>query len=391
MSEQQDVISKAFRAWKIWLAVLLGLGFASFMIYSSLSGVHYVKVGEKTGTHRWVDSNHNQRVDANLAKEFVKSDEGIYRQQQVTESLGELVWDQKALFWMLMAILCMFGRDLAYMWRIKVLTKNKLTWRRSLNVILLWEFASALSPGVVSGAAVAMFILNREKIPLGKSTAIVVVTAMMDNLFYVLLIPLVFLFVSPALLFPANSGFEIGVEVVFWIGFAVFFTLCVLLFLSIFFYPKLIRNFLAFVFRFSLLKKWREKAIQTGEDVMLTSIELKQEGFFFWFKSFLATMISWTSRYLVINCILAAFLKINFFDHFFILGKQLVLWLFMRISPTPGASGIAEYAFGELMQDFGGSMFLLTALAVLWRLISYFPYLIIGAFILPRWLKKTSN
>jgi uncharacterized protein (TIRG00374 family) len=90
----------------------------------------------------------------------------------------------------------------------------------------------------------------------------------------------------------------------------------------------------------------------------------------------------------VINALLQAFLHLKAFDHLIILGKQFVLWLFMRMSPTPGGSGVAEYAFGELLAPFSQSALLLVGLAILWRLISYFPYLFIGAFILPRWLKR---
>jgi hypothetical protein len=63
----------------------------------------------------------------------------------------------------------------------------------------------------------------------------------------------------------------------------------------------------------------------------------------------------------------------------------------MMISPTPGGSGVAEYAFGELMISFSRSTLLIAALALLWRLISYFPYLVIGAIILPRWLRKENK
>jgi uncharacterized protein (TIRG00374 family) len=76
------------------------------------------------------------------------------------------------------------------------------------------------------------------------------------------------------------------------------------------------------------------------------------------------------------------------YDHALILGKQFVLWLFMLVSPTPGASGVAEYAFGELLISFSGSALLLAGMAVIWRLISYFPYLFIGAWILPRFVGK---
>ena len=63
----------------------------------------------------------------------------------------------------------------------------------------------------------------------------------------------------------------------------------------------------------------------------------------------------------------------------------------MMVSPTPGGSGVAEYAFGELLASFSASAILIVGLAILWRLVSYFPYLFIGAFILPRWLKGDSK
>ncbi len=113
-----------------------------------------------------------------------------------------------------------------------------------------------------------------------------------------------------------------------------------------------------------------------------------KETIFSWFKIFIVTCGSWISRYLVINAILQAFLQLSLYDHALILGKQFVLWLFMLVSPTPGASGVAEYAFSELLLPFSGSMILLAGMAIIWRLISYFPYLFIGAWILPRFVRK---
>ena len=59
----------------------------------------------------------------------------------------------------------------------------------------------------------------------------------------------------------------------------------------------------------------------------------------------------------------------------------------MLVSPTPGGSGFAEYAFhgflGYLIPAGTG-----IAMAFIWRLISYYSYLIIGVFILPKWIKK---
>lgn len=389
--QDEKTLKSAFSSWKVILAIVLGLGIASWMMFRSLNQTHFVKVEDGSGTHIWKDANNNKQVDKTDAAEFVAVPSGNYRQQKLSDILKEIKWDSQSFFWIAMAILFMIGRDLAYMWRIRVLTQKSLTWKSSFNVIMLWEFASALSPGVVGGATVAMFILNKEKIELGRSTAIVVITAMMDNLFYIVLVPIVFLFISPSLLFPENSSAHQSVEFAFWIAYGIFAFIGLLLFISVFWYPQLVGRFLSFIFRLPFLKKWRAKAVKTGDEIIVTSKELKKENWKFWFTSFFATCCSWASRYMVINCILAAFLTLRFHDHIFVFAKQLVLWLLMIVSPTPGGSGVAEYAFGELMIDLTSSALLLSGLAILWRLISYFPYLFIGAFLLPRWLKKKKD
>jgi len=383
-----SVIQKSFNGWKMWLAVFLGVFVAGWMMYSSLTEVNFSKVKEGTGTHIWVDANQNNIVDKNLETDFEISKNGNYQEHKVKDALNSIHWTNYSLIWVCLAILLVMSRDFFYMLRIRLLTKNELSWKASFYVIMLWEFASALSPGVVGGAAVAMFILNKEKIELGRSTAIVFITAIMDNLFYVIMIPFVFIFIDNSHLFPHNEAGSLGIKWVFWIGFSVILAICLFLFSAIFIFPKLATWFLGSIFSLPFLRKWKSKAVATGKDIELSSKVMRNEPFIYWLKIFGVTCGSWISRYLVINALLQAFLHLGFLDHFLILGKQLVLWLFMLVSPTPGGSGIAEYAFGELLVSFSQSTLLLASLAVLWRLISYFPYLFIGAFLLPRWLRK---
>src|SRR5512140_3494650 len=58
-------------------------------------------------------------------------------------------WSWNSSFWILMALLATAVRDLAYMVRIKALTDQELDWWRSFTVIMLWEFASAVVPGML--------------------------------------------------------------------------------------------------------------------------------------------------------------------------------------------------------------------------------------------------
>jgi hypothetical protein len=381
-------IEKSLSGWKISIPIVLGLSIAIWMIYSSVNQTTYISLDKGKGNYSWIDANKNGVVDIHNSKEFVLSDNGDYALETVSSVIKSIDFGAHVWIWLAVAVLFMVGRDFFYMVRIRVLTKSELSWKRSFNVILLWEFASALTPGVVGGAAIAMFILNRERIALGRSTAIVVITAFLDNFFYILMIPVVFLIIDQDILFPENISSSASVQFIFWTGFATIFIVCSFLFASVFIFPTLAKTVLGFIFRFPLLKRWRKKAMQTGEEIYTTSGELKGEPFSFWVKTFLSTCGSWVSRYLVINAILQAFIQLSITEHFVLLGKQLVLWLFMLVSPTPGASGVAEYAFGELLSPFATSSMLLIAMAVIWRLISYFPYLFIGALLLPRWLRK---
>jgi len=382
-------INKLFSGWRLFAAIAIGLLISGWMVFRSVSDTQFIKVKDGTGTHEWVDANGNGEIDYQNPNEFRKSNGGSYSEQTFGAVLSTIDWNFGVVAWLLGAIVFTAGRDFFYMLRIRVLTKNKLGWRAAFYVIMIWEFASALSPGVVGGAAVAMFILNRETIPFGKATAIVIITAFMDNLFFVVMIPFVFLFVEQSDLFPENLDSSLPLIWWFWIGCGIIFLVCLLLYLTIFWYPKLATKLLLALFSLPFIKRWKFIAKEWGKDIETAAKEFKQESRLFWWKVFLTTFGSWMSRYLVINAVLNAFLYLGFLDNIKILGQQLVLWLFMLVSPTPGGSGVAEFAFGELLSTFTTSTLLLGVLALIWRLISYFPYLVLGSILLPASIRRT--
>ena len=101
--------------------------------------------------------------------------------------------------WLLVTLGVLLARDFGYIYRIRHIAERELSYRQSLDVIMIWEFASCVLPSAVGGTAVASFILNKEGITLGKSLAYVMVTALMDNLYYVLMVPLVVLIAGAGL------------------------------------------------------------------------------------------------------------------------------------------------------------------------------------------------
>ncbi len=332
---------------------------------------------------------------------YVGNCEGTHRMRTYKDTLSDIDWGWHSALWLLLALLAMVVRDVAYMYRIRVLTDKELSWRQSFRVIMLWEFASALSPSIVGGSGVAMFILNREGIKLGKSTAIVLVSALLDELFYIGMVAVVLIAVGTGNLFPVSMqktvfGATFGTQGIFWLGYVFIFIMTTVILLGIFLAPRTLKYLLLRMFSVSFLKKWRYHVIEVGDDIITSSKELKGKPWKYWAKAFGATYASWTARYWVVNFIIVAFanptypLVTSFGDHMLIYARQLVMWVIMLISPTPGSSGVAEFAFSGFLGEFI-PLGLAAALAMIWRLMSYYPYLFIGAVVLPRWLRVTAK
>jgi uncharacterized protein (TIRG00374 family) len=81
-----------------------------------------------------------------------------------------------------------------------------------------------------------------------------------------------------------------------------------------------------------------------------------------------------------------AFVDLSVSQHWLVFSRQIVMWITMLISPTPGAAGTAEAIFKEFFIDFLGDYTFISM--ILWRALSYYPYLLLGAIVLPRWLRK---
>lgn len=389
--EEQDFRSR-FRLRRVLIPVLIGMLAAGWLLWRDLGKERFEKALDGKGDHVWVDSNHNHLADLSDPADFeaVEPGTGAYRKMTTMEVLGTINWTWTSTFWIIMAVLATALRDLGYIYRMRVLSDGHLSWRQSFNVTFLWEFASALTPSVVGGSGIAMFIIGREGLALGRATAIVLVTALMDELFYVIMVPLVFLFVGMEHLFPPqldHAFWGLPIKVIFWIGYGFILGMVFIVTYSVFFRPRAFKFALLRIFKLPFLSRWRPNVIKVGDDIVTTSDELKGKPKRFWAKAFGATCLSWGSRFLVINFIAAAFFTVG--DHLLLYARQLIMWVILLISPTPGSSGVAEVAFSGFFQDLLPAVGYIGALAVIWRILSYYLYLFIGTIVLPRWLRNT--
>jgi len=313
-----------------------------------------------------------------------------------SDVLGKLSFTWRSVFWLFVAWLCMACRDLGYMIRIRILTDKDLTWLQAFRVIMLWEFTSAVTPSTIGGTALGVVFLNKEGISVGRSTSVVLATSFLDELYFVIMLPLLLLLVGGKTLFTVslqNTGFSFLNELILIsvIGYSVILIWVLLVGYGLFFNPDGIKKLIISLFSLPLLKKWHESAVKAGDDIVQSSHELSKRSSSFWVKAGTATFLSWTARYWVVNAILVAFFIIN--DHFLIFARQVSTWIMMIISPTPGGSGFAELIMSRYITDLipgdpSDTVSIALAMAIIWRIISYYPYLIIGALLVPGWIER---
>jgi len=296
---------------------------------------------------------------------------------------------------MIVAIIMMICRDLAYIIRMRLLADKQLNWRSAFQVTLLWEFSNAVTPSVSGGTPIMIFLLFKEGLSLGKSTAIIFLTILIDQLYFILIVPVVLLLVGPEEMFrplsaiEANTLFGQGVYVTFWIVYSILFCYISFLLIALIVKPIYINRLIKRVFMLKWLKRWRRGGFTMANELLNAADNFRNKPFHYWLKIGGLTLWAWFSRYMVLNSILAAFAvaSLGLYDHMIIYSRQVVMFFMMIISPTPGSSGIAELMFQTLFADLTLEG-LTSALAVLWRSIGYYPYLFIGAILLPHWIKR---
>ncbi len=182
-----------------------------------------------------------------------------------SDSLSYLVFTWKSAFWILVAWLCMIGRDFGYMIRIRILTDKNLTWIQAFRVIMLWEFTSAITPSTVGGTAVAVVFLHKEGMSVGKSTAVVLATSFLDELYFVIMLPLMVLLVGKDALFTTSLqgtglSFLNELALVAGIGYSIILIWVLFVGYGLFFNPELISMTINKIFGLPILRRWKESA-----------------------------------------------------------------------------------------------------------------------------------
>lgn len=292
-----------------------------------------------------------------------------------------------ALVGIALALVFVVGRDFGLTWRFHTIASPDLSWRRALRVDLMCAFTSAITPSVVGGSAFAIFYLNREGVDVGRGTTLTLTTLFLDELFFVVFCPIIVLLMPLESLFGGNASPVLdGIEVVFWLVYAGIVVWTAILFFGIIVSPGGVRRVLVGLFKKKLLRRWLPSIESTTANMVETSHWVKSCTLGWWIRVFLATVVSWFSRYLIVNALFWAFVPDS--SPVLVFCRQFVVWVVLMVSPTPGGSGLSEWIFAQYYGDIIGSGDLAVVMALIWRVITYYIYLVIGMIIIPGYFKK---
>ncbi|MDX5480541.1 MAG: flippase-like domain-containing protein, partial [Hymenobacteraceae bacterium] len=239
------------------------------------------------------------------------------------------------------------------------------------------------------GSTIAAYILFKEKVPLGKSIAQVMVTAMLDNLYFVLAVPLVLLFIQGQVLpemVSLNETLRESISIAFFISYLMIALYASTMFYALFVNPKAVKRLLLWLGQQKPFRRWRASLFRHANELLLASQHLRTKKASYWWHASISTVFVWTARYIIIGCLIAAFTQLSADDHLVIFARNLVYKIVLFVSVTPGGAGFAEIAFPAFFGAFIGSF--TTIVVLLYRLLTYYLYLIVGAFIFPRWAAR---
>ena len=310
----------------------------------------------------------------------------LFYQEFSDKNISRVSFTLGTLLTLVPAICLMFLRDFCNIYRFRLLTSPEhLSWMQAFRINLLCEFTSAVTPSAVGGSSLVALFFKVEGISAGRGTFVMISALFLDELFFVLVCPLLLIFFKESQLWGANPHIAGEVETVLKSVYLLILLWTIILFFALFYAPAHVRRILHWLAARRLFRKIRKGLEGFGDNLLLSSSQMKGLSVGYWLKAFGTTIVAWTSRFAVVCALLYPF--VSWGDQWLVLARQLMCWIVMTVSPTPGGSGFSEYLFKEYYSDMipGGMTMIL---ALLWRVATYYVYLIAGFILLPAWFKR---
>lgn len=309
------------------------------------------------------------------------------------ETLSSIPFTSHLVIGLVLSLLTVVIRDFAFVYKLRLSSGIQLSWAQTLKIVLMWEFGATVTPKL-GEVAFVLYVLKRGGLTYGRSTAVLMLNAFFDNLAFVILFTGAYLALGEQMfMVPSNCADLKGQDYLSritdlakgaWIGYFAMLGVSVFMFVSVFFLPHRARQLFQYLSNTRLFSRFKNGLFMLGQEIEITSLEYRNKPFSFWAQMTIATLINWSSRYLLANALLFAFSTVPL-PMGEVFARQLIIWVFLIIPSTPGASGVAEVLFLSFNCQYM-PLGLAAGITTVWRIYSYYIYLIIGAILLPKFL-----
>lgn len=257
--------------------------------------------------------------------------------------------------------------------KIRYLSEKSLSWIASFRVMLSWDFTSSITPSTIGGAPMATYAMTKEGFNFGQSTAIVLYSVLLDQLWFAMAVPIL---VISGLFFevvPNNTGMVGHASMaLLYIG---LLSYAGLMAYGVLKNPQAIKRVVNFLFDLPILRRWKEQVRSETDNLVEYSYKLGQKPKSFLFKAFFLSTMSWLARIALPTIVVLSLLPADVILSFL---RSLAMNLAFLIMPTPGGSGGVEGLFAIFQGPLIDKKAFIGLAVFAWRVISYYISVALG-------------
>lgn len=289
----------------------------------------------------------------------------------------------------LLVILFTLLKDFSGMYRLRVMSGMPLKFRQLFRIRMLYEFTSAVTPSAAGGSSLEVLFIHREGVKVSRATSMTILALFLDEMLMIILFPLLLLVIPYHELFTSEGAFQYGYLWAFLIGYALKFIWVTILFIGLFCKSTIIVKIIGLIFKLKFLRKYKMRGLRTALEIRNCALEIQHEKFGYWLRMFVSTAGIWVLRFLIANAAIMIFNPLSGADNLMCFARQYILNIIGIIVPTPGGSGFAEVMFNDFLAEYISQKVSTMVITPVWRISTYYYYLIAGVIILPQWLGKS--
>lgn len=271
------------------------------------------------------------------------------------------------------AIGVMFLKVYFFAAKIRILADKAINWWASIRIALTWDFASAITPSTIGGAPVATFAMIREGLPLGRSSAIILYSVMLDQFWYALAVPILLISGIWYQVLPEEIGM-VGNVTMFMIYAGLLIYGAVLAY-GLLINPAMMKKIIKAVFKLPILRKFSDKVNAEADNLESYSHELRKKPLSFVMKAFFFSTMSWLCRVALPVIVVLSLLPAH---EIMLVLRSLSMNLAFLIIPTPGGSGGVEGLFAIFLGPLIDRTAFIGLAVFVWRVITYYFSIGIG-------------